>query len=150
VHLLRNSFVPQGDAQRMLGFLGNNVGDHLRAAVANVLSRDAPEHLEQAVFADGLSPASVAEVRTAMRSQWQSLLDATVPRLHQLIDRDGVAADPPTQSQRVRIGLYMYAEPVDAPGPPRVPSAEPAGTPPSSPQAPRPARKQSKTRKVST
>ena len=35
-------------APRMLGFLGANVGDHLQAAVANVLGRQ-PTHFEQAI-----------------------------------------------------------------------------------------------------
>ena len=112
VHLEQKSFVPAGDTVRMLGFLGSNVGDHLRGAVANVLSQK-PPHLEQAVFADGLSAASVEEIGRAMRTQWQALMTATVPELHRLIDTD--RADGGTADQRVRIGLYMYSEPVPAP-----------------------------------
>jgi hypothetical protein len=44
---------------RLLGFLGDNVGDHLRAAVANVLG-DTGLHFEQAVFADGLTAQAIA------------------------------------------------------------------------------------------
>ena len=109
VHLVRESFVPEGDTDRMLGFLGSNVGDHLRAAVANVLS-DAPKHLEQAVFADELSQASLDELRQVMRTQWQALLQATVPLLHRLIEADQAARR--TQDQRVRVGLYMFSEPM--------------------------------------
>ena len=50
VSLTRNDFVPRSDAQQMLNFLGDNVGDHLNAAIANVL-HDGNSHLEQAVFA---------------------------------------------------------------------------------------------------
>ena len=50
--------MPRGDAGRMLGFLGDNVGDHLSAAVANVLG-DGRRHFEQAVFADELSAQSL-------------------------------------------------------------------------------------------
>jgi len=107
VHLEHDSFVPKGDTGRMLGFLGNNVGDHLQAAVANVLS-DAPAHLEQAVFADGLSPASLDAFRQLMRTQWKLLLDATVPALQKLIDADRAAGRP--QDQRVRVGLYTYSD----------------------------------------
>ena len=112
VHLVRESFVPEGDTARMLGFLGSNVGDHLRAAVANVLS-DPPQHLEQAVFADELSHVSLDEFRQVMRTQWQALLQATVPRLHRLIEADRTAKR--TQDQRVRIGLYMFSEPMTTP-----------------------------------
>jgi Family of unknown function (DUF6502) len=105
VHLEHDSFVPKGDTGRMLGFLGHNVGDHLQAAVANVLS-DAPPHLEQAVFADGLSRDSLDAFRQLMRTQWNALRDAAVPALQQLIDADRAAGRP--QDQRVRVGLYTY------------------------------------------
>jgi len=107
VRLVRESFVPEGDDARMLGFLGSNVGDHLRAAVVNVLS-DPPQHLEQAIFADELSEVSLDEVRKGMRAQWQALLAATVPLLHRLIEADQTAKR--TRDQRVRVGLYMFSE----------------------------------------
>lgn len=109
VHVVRESFVPKQDIDRMLGFLGSNVGDHLRAAVANVIS-DPPEHLEQAVFADELSQESLDKVREVMRMQWQGLLQATVPLLHQLIAADTAAKR--SQDQRVRVGMYMFSEPM--------------------------------------
>src|SRR5882672_8774487 len=112
VHIVRERFVPKSDSDRMLDFLASNVGDHLRAAVGNVLS-DAPEHLEQAVFADELSPASVAEFRQSMRSQWQALLTASVPLLHRLIEDDRAARRP--QDRRVRIGMYMFSDAMTAP-----------------------------------
>jgi Family of unknown function (DUF6502) len=109
VHAVRDAIVPRGDSSRMLGFLANNVGDHLRAAVVNVLS-EAPPHLEQAVFADDLSQLSLDAFRKLMRTQWKTLLEATVPTLQNLIDADRDAGRP--QDQRVRVGLYTYAEPM--------------------------------------
>ena len=122
VHVVQDSFVPRGDGDRMLGFLGNNVGDHLRAAVANVLS-DPPTHLEQAVFADELSPESVIAFRQLMRAHWKTLLDAAVPALNQLIDDDRAAGR--RQDQRVRVGLYTYDESM-----PRAPDSPALPTPP--------------------
>jgi hypothetical protein len=112
VHVVQDRFVPKADTDRMLGFLGSNVGDHLRAAVANVLS-DPPKHLEQAVFADELSQASLDDLNKVVRGQWQALLQATVPLLHQLIEADKTAGR--ALNQRVRIGLYTYSEPLTAP-----------------------------------
>ena len=112
VYVERESFVPKGDTDRMLGFLGSNVGDHLRAAVANVLS-DPPQHLEQAVFADELSQASLDEFRQVARTQWQALLQATVPLLNRLIEADQTAKR--VQDQRVRIGMYMFCEAMTMP-----------------------------------
>ncbi|MFZ2648942.1 MAG: DUF6502 family protein, partial [Burkholderiaceae bacterium] len=111
VHVTSRGFVPKGDSARMLGFLGSNVGDHLRAAVANVLA-DAAPHVEQAVFADGLSAASLDAVNQLVRSQWQSLLAAAAPTLQRLIDEDQAAGRP--TDLRVRVGLYSYTEPTDA------------------------------------
>src|SRR5262252_8913817 len=60
VELVRDGFVPSGDRVRMLEYLGHNVGDHLAGAVANVLT-DGRRHFEQAIYAEGLSEASVQE-----------------------------------------------------------------------------------------
>jgi hypothetical protein len=111
VHLASRSFVPKGDSARMLGFMGSNVGDHLRAAIANVLA-DKPPYVEQAVFADGLSAASLEAANELVRTQWKSLLAAAAPALQKLIDEDQAQGRP--ADQRVRIGLYSYAEPTDA------------------------------------
>ncbi|HSV59590.1 MAG TPA: DUF6502 family protein [Variovorax sp.] len=107
VYLLRESFVPQGDMARMLGFLGANVGDHLSAAVANVLS-GGTRHFEQALFADELSSESLARARELVTAQWQVLLSALAPALRALIEDDRSAGRP--QDQRLRIGLYAYTD----------------------------------------
>jgi hypothetical protein len=129
VELLQDAFVPRGDQVRMLGFLGHNVGDHLEAAVDNVLG-DAPRHFEQALFADGLSAASIEALRPAVREQWAVLRAALVPVLETLIARDD--ALPAEASGRIRIGLYAFgdadAAATDAP-PPMPPSASPTPEP---------------------
>jgi hypothetical protein len=107
VHLTGAVFVPQGDGERMLGYLGNNVGDHLRAAVANVVSSK-PPHFEQAVSADGLSPESLEAFEQIVRTQWRALLAATAPALQKMIDADRAAGR--TDDARVRLGLYSYSE----------------------------------------
>jgi len=106
VRLTRHSFVPRDDQVRMLGFLGGNVGAHLSAAVENVGGRT-PQHIEQAIRADGLSAASITALRTLIDEQWRALARALVPELQARIDADD--AGPDTQ-QRLRIGLYMYAD----------------------------------------
>ncbi|MGE5115420.1 MAG: DUF6502 family protein [Betaproteobacteria bacterium] len=118
VALVRDAYVPSGDAQRMLGFLGDNAGDHLAGAVDNVLS-DGRRHFEQAVFADGLSEASMREVRTLVSAQWQALVESLVPALEKMIEHDR-AADRP-RDRRLRIGLYSY----DAAAAPAAPAATP-------------------------
>lgn len=107
VRLIRNAFVPSGQRATMLGFLGENVGDHIAAAVANVIADDEPPHFEQAVFADELSAESEQQVRQFVLGQWKQLMREAVPLLEGLIDIDRKTARP--QNRRLRIGLYSYA-----------------------------------------
>lgn len=114
VRLIRDSFVPRQDQSRMLGFLGANVGDHMAAAVANVLAQS-PPHLEQAIFADELSDESAAALRGLVAARWKELLAGLVPSIQKLVDDDARSAR--KAYRRVRVGLYSYHAPmVDADG----------------------------------
>jgi len=107
VKLASDSVVGVRDSERAYRFLASNVGDHLRAGVANVLA-DAPPHVEQAVFADELSEQSMTAFRELVKSQWQAVLGAFVPALQALVDADAAAGR--AGDQRVRVGLYSYHE----------------------------------------
>jgi hypothetical protein len=111
VHLLRDAFVPSDDRARMFGFLGNNVGDHLAAAVSNV-REDSDPHLEQAIFADELSAQSLAKINKRVRAEWKSLLAALVPEIQDLIDADRKAGR--QADRRLRVGLYSFHTPMAA------------------------------------
>ncbi len=116
VQLLREAFVPRGDWARMLAFLGDNVGDHFRAAVANVL-QDGKQHIEQAIFADELSAQSLAQARELMTQQWRTLLAQVAPQLEHLIETD--KKNGRAQDHSMRIGLFTWSQAM----------AEPAKTP---------------------
>lgn len=115
VALQRGGFVPRGDRTRMLGFLADNVGDHLRAAVDNLLA-DGNRHFEQAVFADGLSADSVRRMRGLIGPQWKVLLETLVPALEQWVRCD--AELPAEHKYRVRIGLFAFDDMPGADGAP--------------------------------
>lgn len=116
VMLQRNAFVPCADFTHMLGLLGDNVGDHLSAAVDNVLCGRGDTHFEQALYADELSQESLRALRPVIAAQWSDLFARLVPLLEQRIAAD--AADARPQNQRIRIGFYSYAEPMaDSPAP---------------------------------
>jgi hypothetical protein len=115
VSLVQDAFVPRGDVERMLGFLSDNVGDHLSAAVANVLS-DGREHFEQAVFADELSAESIARLRSLVSAKWRDVTAALVPAIETLIEQDREAGR--LQDRRLRIGLYTYTDSMDGTAPP--------------------------------
>lgn len=112
VALLRDAFVPSGDWARMLRYLGDNVGDHFRAAVANVVN-DGRQHLEQAIFADELSAESLRETASLMSSQWRTLLTEVAPKLQKLIEKDRQLGRP--QDHSIRIGMYSWS-PTAPPG----------------------------------
>ncbi len=119
VHLLRSAFVPRAELDRMLAFLGANVGDHLEAAADNVLA-DGTRHFEQALFADELSEAALEQIRVLVSAEWQRLLHTLAPALQELIDAD--KAQGRAAGQRIRIGLFTYthamAPDADASAPP--------------------------------
>ena len=112
VHLCKADFVPGGDHDGMLDFLGDNVGDHLGAAVDNVLAPQ-PPHFEQAVFADELSVQALAAVKAFVGEQWHGLLRGAVPLLEDLIADDRKAGR--RQDRRVRIGIYSYTAALPTP-----------------------------------
>lgn len=121
VRLKADAFVPRGDTERMLDFLGANVGDHLDAAVTNVLG-DGRRHFEQAIFANHLSEESLAEFRRLVSEQWQRMQSQMVPVLERLIAEDRGAGR--RRDRRVRIGLYTFTDTSSDPA--GAPAAEPA------------------------
>lgn len=106
VELTRDAFVPHGDRARMLQYLGQNVGDHLAGAVDNVLA-DGSRHFEQAVYAEGLSEASVREAWQHIGELWKDLLGALVPALEGKVERDRPRDG---ATRRLRLGLYTFDE----------------------------------------
>lgn len=102
VRLLRETFVPAGDADGMLGTLGRNVGSHLQAAVDNLLI-DHHRHFEQALYANGLSADSLKQAQALIEQQWHQLMDRMVPALEALIEQDAAAGTaPPPPAPRGR------------------------------------------------
>ncbi|MBX3607832.1 MAG: hypothetical protein KF788_21340 [Piscinibacter sp.] len=118
VALAMETLVPRGDRDRMDAFLGANVGDHLSAAVANVLG-DGRQHFEQALFADGLSEQSLQSLRGMVAEQWRAVTGELVPRIEKLIEDDARAGV--AQEHRLRIGLFSFQAPVAAAGTPAPP-----------------------------
>ena len=127
VVLTDEHFVPSHDEGQMLDFLSANVGDHLQAAVDNVVQRGSVRHLEQALFADELSPESIDHLRPLANAQWKSLIKNLIPKVQQRLDADKAAAGP--RDQRLRIGMYMYsaAMPAQTESPPPAPEGDQAG-----------------------
>lgn len=107
VRLSASAFVPRQQWAQMVGFLGDNVGDHLRAAVVNVLGQG-NEHFEQSLYADELSSQSLALARRIVSNQWQRLMTEVAPQLEALMHADALAQRP--QDQSLRLGLYSWTQ----------------------------------------
>lgn len=114
VRLVEGGFVPSAERRQVMALLADNVADHLAGAVGNV-GGESPAWLEQAVFADGLSIESLAEVDAQARRLWQQAMRALVPLLRERIGVD--AAGP--RDRRVRVGMYVYGAPAPAAAPAR-------------------------------
>ncbi|CAN5216729.1 DUF6502 family protein [soil metagenome] len=113
VALRATAFVPQRDFTELAYLYGANVRDHLAAGAANLSAAaqgQAPAFLEQSVFADGLTEASVEALASLARSQWSHAFDAMVGTATARFNADQAAGG----SQRMRCGIYFYAEPTES------------------------------------
>jgi hypothetical protein len=110
-------FVPAADLAGLVALFTANAGDHLAAAVHNLAGGE-PPFLEQAVYAQGLTTESAAELATLARTLWSGVFAAMVDAARSKVDAEsGDGGD-----QRIRFGTYFYSEPVVPPAPPPVPS----------------------------
>ncbi len=129
VSLTDEHFVPSHDEGQMLDFLSANVGDHLHAAVENVVQHGQVRHLEQALFADELTVESIDVLRPQANTQWKTLVRALIPKVQLRLDHDKAHASQP-RNQRVRIGMFMYSTTMPTPAEPAAPApAEHASEP---------------------
>jgi len=119
VRLLRAAFVPDRRLQEARQLLAGSVADHLAAGVHNLSGEGPRRFLEQSVFADGLSPESVAQLHQLANRLWAQALDAVVAAAVPLCEQDAHLAE---GTQRFRLGMFSYSAP-EAPG-------VPAGSPP--------------------
>lgn len=119
VAVRRALYVPVGHVAESLAFLGDNVGDHLSAARANVTSaaRSAPDggttstpFLEQSLYADELCAESALEGARHASSTWRTVSRELAQRLQALELGDRTARRPSTH--RIRIGMYCYTAPL--------------------------------------
>ncbi|MEY4756282.1 MAG: hypothetical protein RJA34_1180 [Pseudomonadota bacterium] len=111
VYLTETALVPRNEWKQMMGFLGDNVGDHLRAAVTNVLGQG-NEHFEQTLFADELSAHSLQLSRQIISDQWRQLMTQVAPQLEALMKADELAGR--KQDHSLRLGLYSWMQAMPA------------------------------------
>lgn len=124
VVLVLGAYVPSADLSRMMQFLAHNVGDHLSAAVENVVGTT-PRHVERAVFVTGLSRDSIDVAERWVSECWERMLAELAPLLESLLARD--ESEPGRERPcRFRAGLYGFACDSDPPPPDPPAQAVPA------------------------
>jgi len=136
VVLSRQSFVPSRRLEALTALFAANGADHLGAAVHN-LTRDGPKFLEQSVYADGLTEASVAHLHEAARDAWAVAFKTMVAQAQARVDTDATA----DATGRMRFGVYYYSEPGPGAAAPVEPAEERIVSPRTRVRAPQPARK---------
>ncbi len=110
IHLLRCSYISDIPEDQLV-FMGNNVGDHLTAAVHN-LEGGTPAYLEQALYFDELSPDALDKLRPELRRLGEKLLRDAYQRVAKLTPQSDESADNPVPSgsRRMRLGVYYFED----------------------------------------
>ncbi|GAB2461162.1 DUF6502 family protein [Comamonas humi] len=111
VELAGDGFVPAGSLRDMLAFTGDNVRDHLLAAVGNTMGQQ-PRMLERAVYASGLTAQECERIHLLMRERWETMhyqLVRDMGQAHAEAEGHGTA--------RMRVGIYVYHEDESPEGP---------------------------------
>jgi hypothetical protein len=116
--LTTDGFVPVGDLQSMLAFLGDNGRDHLLAAVSNTLGEQ-PRMLERAVYARGLTLKECEQIHSLVRERWSVLHHELAQEMTLAVDRA-----PSNAKGRIRVGIYTYYEDESASPSPPTPEGE--------------------------
>lgn len=106
VRLKGGAFIGPADLDQKVHFFAENVGDHIAAAVDNLLAEE-PPFMERAVFYNRLRGASVDEIETTARTLGMEALVALNRRAGELQAEDREAED---GTERFRFGVFFYRE----------------------------------------
>lgn len=145
LRLRLHGFAPREGLAELLDLMADNLHDHAAAAADNIGGE--ANHLEQALFVDQLSPASVDQLRGLARRAWGQALKQVLAEATARFEADQ-ALPPAQRGGRFRFGAYVFQSPATAvppppasPAPPPLPSPAPSAgphgsTPPADPTAP--------------
>lgn len=108
VQLLHNSYTPAGQTQAMLSLLNQAVADHLHAGLDNLSLPAKQRHLEQSVFADGLTAESADRLERLATRLWYEAQKKLLKEATALCEQDESRED---AHWRFRVGMYSHSEP---------------------------------------
>lgn len=107
VRLNASALVGPADLDQKLHFFSENLGDHMNAAVENLLAEGASPYLERAVFYNNLTDSSVNAIEGDVRDIGIKALQDINTRAARLQSADGAAPD---ATRRFRFGVFFYTE----------------------------------------
>jgi hypothetical protein len=106
IRLMMDGLFGSADIDQKLHFFSHNLGDHVQAAVDNLMSEEAP-HFERAVFYNYLTEDSVSDIETQARQISMDALQQVnaLAAAHQATDKSD-----PKATYRFRFGQFFYHE----------------------------------------
>ena len=107
VRLNARAFVPKHGFKDTAALLSHNVADHLAAGAHNLTSQNDDKFLEQSIFTKNLTVDATEQLGLVAREVWAQAFEKMVPTAEALIKRD---KGNPQATQRMRFGIYFYAE----------------------------------------
>lgn len=104
VKLLSESFTPTKDTDQCQQLLSAAVTDHLNAGLVNIF--DFPNtHLQQALYADGLTEESIKELKSLGERLWKNLSAELLDKAIELSDNDFEKVG---ANHRFTLGIYEF------------------------------------------
>ncbi len=113
--LVDAGLAPRQEFDAMCEALAVNLEDHAAAAAANVGSDGVGDHgfLDQAVYVDEITDASVAVLRGEARTAWQAAFARMMAVAQERFDLDARDAPPLARTRRFRFGVFGYDATMD-------------------------------------
>jgi Family of unknown function (DUF6502) len=105
IHLNNAAFIPREDFAELSYYFGRNLRDHIAASAHN-LSGNQPPMLERAVYYDGLTPESAAELAALSRETGQKALVEVNKKAFELCKQDAGAE---AATLRISFGVYFFS-----------------------------------------
>lgn len=108
VRLVTDSFTPRQGMEEVAWLCGDNLRDALSAGTANLLAEN--KFLEQSIFVDELTQASVDQLHEVSRRAWRQAFKLVMQEAQDRFHADAQDAAPEEKSKRARFGVYFYSE----------------------------------------
>lgn len=104
VQLKQQAFIPDTLMQETQAIFAANMADHMSAGVHNLMPFNAEKYLEQAVYADELTPQSIQQLQQLSAQLWKNTAEQVLQQAIKYCARD---EGHPEAVHRFRFGAYQ-------------------------------------------